>query len=199
MTNYLTGIRLREVPPESSYLSSLPVVRFLNSIEQLNFTKPVTFLVGENGTGKKWDNEYNQGRYWTDEELLGAIDHTGKEVIPCIFDEIKTFRDVKDVFMAHYGGRENGHWGIINKRGKWLVDPIFADIDYEYKDGLFAFYATDKWSVPDNVPLGIYDLKQGRVLIDKDGNVILPCKYDAAWNGIARERRIIIFEKDGKQ
>jgi len=52
MTNYLTGIRLREVPPESSYLSSLPVVRFLNSIEQLNFTKPVTFLVGENGTGK---------------------------------------------------------------------------------------------------------------------------------------------------
>lgn len=52
MTNYLTGIRLREMPPESSYLSSLPVVRFLNSIEQLNFTKPVTFLVGENGTGK---------------------------------------------------------------------------------------------------------------------------------------------------
>ena len=28
------------------------MVRFLNSIEQLNFTKPVTFLVGENGTGK---------------------------------------------------------------------------------------------------------------------------------------------------
>lgn len=52
MTNYLTGIRLREMPPESSYLSSLPVVRFLNSIEQLNFTKPVTFLVGGNGTGK---------------------------------------------------------------------------------------------------------------------------------------------------
>lgn len=52
MTNYLTGIRLREMPPESSYLSSLPVVRFLNSIKQLNFMKPVTFLVGENGTGK---------------------------------------------------------------------------------------------------------------------------------------------------
>lgn len=56
---------------------------------------------------KKWDNKYNQGRYWTEEELWGAIDKEGKEVIPCVFDEIVCFYDCTDVFMAHYGGWKN--------------------------------------------------------------------------------------------
>lgn len=50
--NYLTGIKLRELPGPSSYLASLPVVKHLLSVEQLDFTMPVTFFVGENGTGK---------------------------------------------------------------------------------------------------------------------------------------------------
>ena len=50
--NYLTGIRLHKLPDASSYLVSLPIVKYLYSIQQLNFTKPVTFFVGENGTGK---------------------------------------------------------------------------------------------------------------------------------------------------
>ncbi|MGI6028431.1 MAG: AAA family ATPase [Candidatus Heteroscillospira sp.] len=50
--NYLSGIRLREEPDKSSYLSELPAVRCLSRMEELRFTKPVTFFVGENGTGK---------------------------------------------------------------------------------------------------------------------------------------------------
>ncbi|MGI6013498.1 MAG: AAA family ATPase [Oscillospiraceae bacterium] len=50
--NYLTGIRLREMPEASSYLSDLPVVQYLHSIDRLEFVAPVTFFVGENGTGK---------------------------------------------------------------------------------------------------------------------------------------------------
>lgn len=50
--NYLTGIKLREMPDTSSYLSALPVVQYLHSVDRLNFTMPVTFFVGENGTGK---------------------------------------------------------------------------------------------------------------------------------------------------
>jgi len=50
--NYLTGIRLREMPDSASYLSKLPAVRFLYSAGQLDFHMPVTFFVGENGTGK---------------------------------------------------------------------------------------------------------------------------------------------------
>ncbi len=114
---------------------------------------------------KKWDNKYNSGRYWTEEELWGAIDKEGNEVIPFMFDEIKSFNDVDDVYIAHYGGWENGHWGVIDKKGQWLADPIFEDIDYNYKDGLFAFYAEDKWN-GDDVPLGIYDVNQKKVIFE---------------------------------
>ena len=50
--NYITGIKLRDLPDSSSYLASLPVVQHLFSMKQLNFTAPVTFFAGENGTGK---------------------------------------------------------------------------------------------------------------------------------------------------
>lgn len=215
---------------------------------------------------KKWDNKYNQGRYWTDEELWGAIDAAGREVIPCIFDEIKFFNDVENVFMAHYGGWENGHWGVIDNRGNWLAEPVFEDIAYDYSNGLFAFYGQDKWA--DDSLMGIYDINQKKVifepqfqdvsfrddgyievevfdeelgrtveriidingkekfhsvyssifgwktpyevvirdeegsrhgLIDEDGSVILPCKYDVPWNGISYEKKRIVFEKGGKQ
>lgn len=113
----------------------------------------------------KWDNEYNKGLYWTDEELWGAIDKDGNTAIPFVFDEIKHFWAVEGVFMAHYGGWENGHWGVIDAHGNWLADPVFEDIDYEYHDGLFAFYKEDKWNGGD-VPLGIYDIKQHKVIFE---------------------------------
>lgn len=50
--NYLTGIRLREAPDSSSYLAKLPAVRCLQRMGELRFFAPVTFFVGENGTGK---------------------------------------------------------------------------------------------------------------------------------------------------
>lgn len=49
--NYLQGIRLRERPSPDSYLAELPVVQFLQT-GSLDFHQPVTFFVGENGTGK---------------------------------------------------------------------------------------------------------------------------------------------------
>ena len=114
---------------------------------------------------KKWDNEYNTGCYWTDKEKWGAIDKSGKEIIPFIFDEIKEFNDTREAFIAHYGGWKEGHWGVIDNRGNWLAEPIFEDIDYEYYDGLFAFYKEDKWN-GDDVPLGIYDTCQKKVIFE---------------------------------
>lgn len=50
--NYIGGVRLSSAVEEDSYLESLPVVRHLSALEWLPFRCPVTFLVGENGTGK---------------------------------------------------------------------------------------------------------------------------------------------------
>lgn len=40
------------MPDASSYLNKLPLIKYLSQCEGLAFEKPVTFFVGENGTGK---------------------------------------------------------------------------------------------------------------------------------------------------
>ena len=49
---YVSEVIFREMPPASSYLCALPVVRHLAKEGRLPFRAPVTFLVGENGAGK---------------------------------------------------------------------------------------------------------------------------------------------------
>lgn len=49
---YLASVKLRRELPEDSYLRALPPVRYLMAGHPLVFDRPVTFLVGENGTGK---------------------------------------------------------------------------------------------------------------------------------------------------
>ena len=50
--NYISRIELSKPIPKSSYFSALPAVRHLIRYGGLSFSKPVTFFVGENGTGK---------------------------------------------------------------------------------------------------------------------------------------------------
>ncbi len=50
--NYIKSVFLHKAPPPTSYLNDLPVVRYLADGAELRFDAPVTFLVGENGTGK---------------------------------------------------------------------------------------------------------------------------------------------------
>jgi len=50
--NYILGVKLKGLPEPDSYLRGMPLVKFLSRVGQLDFDMPVTFLVGENGTGK---------------------------------------------------------------------------------------------------------------------------------------------------
>lgn len=50
--NYLRAIEFNEKPNEASYLNDLPIIKSLLKLGRLDFNSPVTFLVGENGTGK---------------------------------------------------------------------------------------------------------------------------------------------------
>lgn len=49
---YIERVRLSSPIERSSYLCELPVIRYLERAGGLTFSKNVTFLVGENGTGK---------------------------------------------------------------------------------------------------------------------------------------------------
>ena len=49
---FITSIGIEEGLPADSWLSQLPVVQSLKKMGRLPITRPVTFLVGENGIGK---------------------------------------------------------------------------------------------------------------------------------------------------
>ncbi len=121
----------------------------------------------------KWNNKYNQGRYWTEEELWGAIDATGKEVIPCVFDEIYPLYDANSSWGAKpipnlFAAQKNGKWGIIDDMGEWIAEPTFGKLDYDCDHGLIVFYNDDPWnnSDPDSEPQGLYDINQKKVLFE---------------------------------
>lgn len=49
---YLNKVAISKQIPQENYLSKLPVVANLKKMDGLEFTSPVTFIVGENGVGK---------------------------------------------------------------------------------------------------------------------------------------------------
>ena len=49
---YIDTVRLARPVGEESYLHNIPAVKWLGTHEALELHRPVTFLVGENGTGK---------------------------------------------------------------------------------------------------------------------------------------------------
>ena len=49
---YINNVILSKDVDKSSYLSDLPVVKYLNKNKHIPFNNDVTFFVGENGTGK---------------------------------------------------------------------------------------------------------------------------------------------------
>lgn len=49
---YIDSVRLARPLPENSWLNGIPAVRWLAEHGALELKKPVTFFVGENGTGK---------------------------------------------------------------------------------------------------------------------------------------------------
>ena len=56
MPRYISRITLDKALDEGSYLNRLPAVRHLAQVDGLDFVAPVTFFVGENGTGKSVTN-----------------------------------------------------------------------------------------------------------------------------------------------
>jgi len=140
---------------------------------------------------KEWDD-----KFWTAEQLWGRINKAGDEVIPCKFDRIENFiytgiEDRESSYLkAHFGGWENGNWGIIDYSGNWIVEPIFHYMDYYiYNDDLIVFrnpYSIDPESQGphDLVELyGIYSIKQKRIL------------YKPEYTDIRFNKDSILFEK----
>ncbi|AKL98469.1 WG repeat-containing protein [Endomicrobium proavitum] len=154
--------------------------------------------------GQKWEKKM-KGGYVSDKEFWGIIDKTGKEIVPCKFDEIQFFYSWYDTgntqyLKAHYGGWKNGKWGIIDLSGQWIVKPIFEALGYEvFNDDYFEFYSEDSLA---DVPIGIYSIKEQKVLFEpqffdvdfNDNGTIIVEMYDKNLNRNITQ----IIDKAGK-
>jgi serine/threonine protein kinase len=89
---------------------------------------------------------------------VGFIDKTGKEVIPCKYDDAGTFSE--GLAAVEF----NGRWGFIDKTGEEVISCKY-DEKWPFSEGLAAVELNGKWGY-----------------IDKTGKEEIPCKYDYAWS-----------------
>lgn len=64
-------------------------------------------------------------------EAWGIIDMHGKEIVPCIYDELHEVEDCNNLYLAHKGGRENGTYCIVDSN---TTDEILQ-MDFDFDAG----------------------------------------------------------------
>ena len=113
-----------------------------------------------------------------DTELWGAIDKSGKEVIPCKFRIITN--DFHEGVTFAYPAEEESPCVVIDKKGKVLFDIDFTYHCREFSDGLLAFCKPHGFEDYSDMPKVGDILSFGKLgFIDKKGNVVIqPDTYD---------------------
>lgn len=105
------------------------------------------------------------GKFWMDKELWGVIDKEGKEVIPCIYEEIEILDMEK---YKYFLVRQNGLFGVMDNTGKMLVEPKFFGFGYEYEGNLLAYY--DEYEFNEitgryyDAKIGVYDFINNKIV-----------------------------------
>lgn len=123
---------------------------------------------------------------------FGAIDKTGKEVVPLKYDWINNF--TKDGYAIM---QLNEKKGVINRKGEIVVPPNYETVSY-FKEGLavvmtfdkkFGFVNTLGKEVVKPIYNHAYGFSEGLAAvklnnkwgyIDKTGKVVIPIEYDDA-------------------
>ena len=129
----------------------------------------------------------------------GAIDNRGKQIIPCIYEDVsRYFQDGLATVKL------NGRWGLINKSGKLLSRCFFDSID-SFSEGFARIKLQKSLYAYDDVINGISKFQHSFSLrfdgngeygyIDKTGKVVTPCIFEEAEpfsNGFAR---VSVYDK----
>ena len=92
------------------------------------------------------------GRKW------GLIDRTGRELLPCAYDEIEVFPKEECVAV-----RQGSNWGLVDAQGKFLAEPGWEAVQ-QFVNGFIPVKKDGKWGYA-----------------DASGNLVIPCTWDDAW------------------
>lgn len=77
-----------------------------------------------------WNIDGN-GHYWCENEQWGIIDKTGKEILPCRFDEIFDIENTDRFILCHEGGWQNGHNCIFDIE----TGNVILTMDFDFDNG----------------------------------------------------------------
>ena len=112
------------------------------------------------------------------DRLWGFADETGKEIIPCIYDEVHDFNDGYCVV------RDGNNLCLIDKKGKLILSGVFRNIRV-CEDDMFivthdwfshdiAYETTDGYGLPTTEHETIYDERK----FNKNGEIVIPFRNE---------------------
>jgi hypothetical protein len=132
-----------------------------------------TVCIGKWTIDKKWDNEYNQCYYWTEQEKWGLIDKDGNYIIPCVYDDpIICISDCPHgkmpiYYSAHKFDDKKETWqaAIFDSQGKVVLDfGKYSRIDYCSTDGQIEV-CINGWLYEEGTLCGVFDLNEMKEII----------------------------------
>ena len=105
------------------------------------------------------------GRKW------GLIDRTGRELLPCAYDEIEIFPKEECVAV-----RKDSNWGLVDAQGKLLLEPAWEEVQ-PLVNGFIPVKKDGKWGYA-----------------DASGKLVIPCTWDNAWRFSAAGTAVVTKE-----
>ncbi len=149
-----------------------------------------------NDTQYRYGSDFSENRVFLSKgnsyHKYYLLDEKGKQVSDELFAKVAN-EGFKNGFAVV---EKNAHWGIINKEGEFVVEPIFNEISTEIKDDLFLFTGGKKE--------GEFDfsfLKEGMYgIANLKGEIILkPILKEFDRNGFVNGLLLGSLDKEGKQ
>jgi len=102
----------------------------------------------------------------------GYINKKGEFVIPLKFDLALRFSE--GLAIVRIGPFGSGKYGIIDKKGKWIIEPCFPSNTFPYENNMFSLIYFSNGKAP------MYDGKKWGY-INTLGEFVIQPQYDGVW------------------
>ena len=169
------------------------------------------------------ENVDKKNNLWYEEDVLkveqggkyGLIDLSGKQILPCEYENITVIPGVKNSIKI----AKDGKYGLVTTEGNTVLEPIYNDIlnlGEDYKNGYITVDANGKYGVTDYMGKQLLENKYEKVdqiygkdlfvienagkqeLVNTEGEVVLSKGFDKIEQILNFTTKGIVFQKDNK-
>lgn len=169
------------------------------------------------------ENIDKNNNLWYEDNILrvekdgkyGLIDLTGKEILPCEYENITVVTGVKNSIKI----QKDGKYGLVTTEGTQIIPATYNDIlnfGQDYKNGYIIVNAENKYGLVDYLGKSIIECKYEKIeqiygkdlfvatekgkqkLVNTTGEVILEEGYDSIKQILTGITQGIVFKKDEK-